>query len=96
VRLVSLRTAALSGAVVGGLLLLVAWLFELPLGRVAALAPVVVVAAAAALGLFAFWIRVGVNELRAAKHPRMIVGVGLALVLGAVLLTVLGIQLPRE
>jgi hypothetical protein len=93
---VSVRTAALSGLVVGALILVVAWAFELPLGRVAALAPIVVVAAAAAVGLIVFWIRVGLNELRGAKHPRLIVGVGLGLVVAVVLLTFLGIQLPHE
>jgi hypothetical protein len=93
---VSVRTAALSGLVVGALVLLVAWAFELPLGRVAALAPIVVVASAAAVGLFVFWIRVALNELRDAKHPRLIVGVGVGVLLAVVLLTLLGIQLPRE
>ena len=93
---VSLRTAALSGFVVGALVLFVAWVFELPLGRVAALAPIVVVACAAAVGLFVFWIRVALNELRDAKHPRLIVGVGAGLLVAVVLLTLLGIQLPRE
>ncbi|MDQ2983712.1 MAG: hypothetical protein M3R70_07285 [Actinomycetota bacterium] len=92
----SVRAAAIAGGVVAVLLLLVAWIFELPLDRVAVLAPVVVLVAAATLGLFVFWIRVGLNELRAAKHPRLIVGLGVGVVAGVVLLTLLGVQLPRE
>jgi hypothetical protein len=92
----SVRTAALSGLAVGVLVLLVSFVFELPLGRVAALAPIVVVAAAATIGLFVFWIRIGLNELRDAKHPRLIVGVGLGIVGGVVLLTLLGVNLPHE
>jgi hypothetical protein len=93
---VSVRAAAASGVAVGVLVLTVAWVFELPLGRVAALAPVVVLVAAAAVGLVVFWTRAALEGLRGAKHPRVIVGAALAIVALGVLLTVLGIELPRE
>jgi hypothetical protein len=92
----STKAAALSGLVVGGLLLAVAWLFELPADRVAVLAPVIVVVAAAVIGLGVFWFRAAADSLRASQHPRLILGgIAAVVVLGAAL-TVLGIELPRE
>jgi hypothetical protein len=93
---VNVRAAAVSGIVVAVLVLTVAWIFELPLARVAALAPLVVLVAAALAGLVVFWTRAALEGLRGAKHPRVIVGAALAIVILGVLLTVLGIELPRE
>ena len=53
----NVRAAAVSGIVVAVLVLTVAWIFELPLARVAALAPIVVLVAAAVAGLVVFWTR---------------------------------------
>ena len=92
----NVRAAAVSGIVVAVLVLTVAWIFELPLARVAALAPLVVLVAAALAGLVVFWTRAALEGLRGAKHPRVIVGAALAIVILGVLLTVLGIELPRE
>jgi hypothetical protein len=85
-----------SGLVVGLLVLSVAWLFELPLSRVAVLAPLIVLIAAAMAGLFVFWARAAAASLREAKRPRLIVGAAAAVVVLGVVLTVLGIELPRE
>jgi uncharacterized membrane protein len=93
---VSARSAAASGLVVGALVLVVAWIFELPVARVALLAPVVVVAAAAAAGLAVFWLRAGLVSYREAKRPRLIAGAAVAIVATGIVLTVLGIDLPRE
>jgi hypothetical protein len=93
---VSARAAAASGLVVGSLILLAAWLFDVPVGRAALLAPVVVVVAAAVAGLAVFWGRAALANLREAKHPRLIVGAGAALLVIGVVFTVLGIELPRE
>jgi hypothetical protein len=93
---VSTRTAALSGLVVGGLVLAVAWLFELPADRVAVLAPVIVVIAAAVAGLGIFWIRAAADSIRDSKRPRLIVGLAGAVIVLGVVLTLLGIELPRE
>ena len=82
--------------VVGVLIVVAALLFELPLGHAAALAPIVVVAAAATVGLVIFWIRVGLTEFQHAKHPRLIVGSIVGVVVVVVVLTLLGVQLPRE
>jgi hypothetical protein len=81
---------------VGVLVLGVAWLFELPVTRVALLAPVVVLIAAVVAGLVVFWSRAAADSLREAKRPRLIVGAAAAVVGLGVVLTLLGIELPRE
>ena len=90
------RTAACSGFLVGALVLGVAWIFELPLARVAALAPVIVLVAAAVAGLGVFWFRAAGDSLRESGRPRAILAVGAGIVLLGVVLTVLGVTLPRE
>jgi membrane protease YdiL (CAAX protease family) len=95
VRVVSARLAAVSVAV-GGIVLLAAWLFEWPLEKAAMLAPILVVAGAAIAGLFVLWTRVALEQLRAAKRPRLIVAVGVAAILLIAILAILGVNLPRE
>jgi uncharacterized membrane protein YcfT len=92
----SARAAAISGLVVGVLVLAVAWLFDISVTHVTLLAPVVVLIAAAVAGLGVFWFRAAADSLRESKHPRLIVGAGAAVVVLGIVLTVLGIQLPRE
>jgi hypothetical protein len=92
----STRAAALSGFFVGGVVLAVAWAFELPADRVAVLAPVLVVIAAAVGGLAIFWLRAAADSLRESRHPKVILAAAAAVVVLGVLLTVLGIELPRE
>ena len=92
----SARAAAISGLVVGALVLVVAWLFDISVTHVTLLAPVVVLIAAAVAGLGVFWFRAAADSLRESKHPRLIVGAGAAVVVLGIVLTVLGIQLPRE
>jgi hypothetical protein len=86
----------MSGLVVGGLVLGVAWLFNVSASHVALLAPVVVLVFAAIAGLAVFWARAAADSLRESRHPRLIVGAAAAVVALGVLLTVLGIELPRE
>ena len=81
---------------VGVLVLGVAWLFDVSVSHVTLLAPVVVLIAAAVAGLGVFWFRAAADSLRESKHPRLIVGAGAAVVVLGIVLTVLGIQLPRE
>ena len=90
------RATAISGLVVGLLVLFVAWIFELPVARVAVLAPVVVVVAAAVAGLGVFWARAARESYREAKRPRLIAGAALAIVGLGIALTILGVELPRE
>jgi hypothetical protein len=92
----SARAAAISGLVVGALVLGVAWLFDVSVSHVTLLAPVVVLIVAAIAGLGVFWFRAAADSLRDSKHPRLIVGAGAAVVVVGIVLTVLGVQLPRE
>jgi uncharacterized membrane protein len=93
---VNTRAAAISGLVVGLLVVLVAWFFEISVSRVALLAPVVVVIAATVAGLVVFWTRAAAHSLRESKRPRLIIGGAVAIVGVGVVLTLLGIELPRE
>jgi hypothetical protein len=93
---VNAKTGAISGLFVGALVLLVAWLFDVSAAHVTLLAPVVVIVAAAVAGLGVFWFRAGIESLREAKHPRLIVAAGAGIVLVGIVLTVLGVELPRE
>ncbi len=77
-------------------MLAVAWLFDISISHVTLLAPVVVLIAAAVAGLGVFWFRAAADSLRESKHPRLIVGAGAAVVVLGIVLTVLGVQLPRE
>jgi hypothetical protein len=82
--------------VVVGLVALTAWLLAWPFEKAAYLAPVIVVGGAAAVGLVILWGKVAFNSLRESQHPRRVVAfwlLGLGLL---VLLTVLGVKLPRE
>jgi hypothetical protein len=90
------RAAALSGLIVGALVLAVAWVFELPLARVAALAPVVVLVAAVVAGLGVFWYRAAAESLREAKRPRLIVAAAVAIVALGLVATLLGVKIPHE
>jgi uncharacterized membrane protein YcfT len=92
----SVRAAAISGLVVGALVLAVAWLFDVSVSHVTLLAPVVVLIAAAVAGLGVFWFRAAADSLRESRHPRLIVGAGAAVVVVGIVLTVLGVELPRE
>ena len=72
--------------------LLMGW----PLERAVYLAPVIVVGFAAVAGLVILWGKVAWQQLRETKRPRVvlafwILGIGLL-----VLLTVLGVKLPKE
>jgi hypothetical protein len=92
---VSVRVVAASVGVTA-LVLLSAWIFELPLERAALLAPVIVVGVAAIAGLFVLWGRVAWEQYRESRHPVAIaVGAG-ALVAVFVALSLVGVKLPHE
>jgi hypothetical protein len=72
--------------------LLMGW----PLERAVYLAPVIVVGFAAVAGLLILWGKVAWQQLRETKRPRLVItlwilGIGLL-----VLLSVLGVKLPKE
>ncbi|OLB22556.1 MAG: hypothetical protein AUH17_08355 [Actinobacteria bacterium 13_2_20CM_68_14] len=81
---------------VGALVLAVAWLFDVSVSHVTLLAPVVVLVAASVAGLAVFWYRAAADSLRQSRHPRMILGAAAAVVAVGIVLTVLGVELPRE
>lgn len=85
---------ALVGVV--ALVALVAWLLSWPFEKAVSLAPIIVVAGAAAVGLVILWGKVAFNLLRESRHPRRVVAywlLGLSLL---VVLTLLGVKLPSE
>jgi len=92
---VSARIAAASFAV-AALVLLVVWVTDLSFERAALLAPVLVIGVAAAAGLLVLWGRVGWAHFREARHPRVILGAAVAILVVGIALTLLGVKLPHE
>ena len=83
-------------AVVLGLVVLTAWLLSWPFEKAVTLAPVIVIGAAALVGLVLLWGKVALAQLRESRNPRRVLAywlIGLALL---VVLTALGVKLPRE
>ena len=83
-------------AVVLGLVVLTAWLLSWPFEKAVTLAPVIVIGAAALVGLVLLGGKVAVAQLRESRNPRRVLAywlIGLALL---VVLTALGVKLPRE
>jgi hypothetical protein len=82
----------------GAILVLVAvtaLLMGWPLEKAIYLAPVIVIAGAAAVGLCILWGKIAVQSLRESRRPRLVLFLwigGLALL---VLLTILGVKLPK-
>lgn len=82
-------------AAVLGLVALVAWMLSWSFEKAVYLAPVIVVGGAAAVGLVLLWGKVALTSLRESRHPRRVLlfwALGLGLL---VVLTVLGVKLPR-
>ncbi len=85
-----------SSAACLALVALTAWFLEWPFEKAALLAPVIVVAVGAAVGLVVLWLRVGLESLRGAGRPRLVLGLALGVIALVALLTALGVTLPRE
>ncbi|HEX7582029.1 MAG TPA: hypothetical protein VF321_02985 [Gaiellaceae bacterium] len=83
-------------AVVFGLVVLTSLIMGWPLERAVYLAPVIVVATAALLGLLILWGKVAAQSLRESKRPRLVLGLWVGGIAMLVLLSVLGVELPRE
>ena len=83
-------------AVVFGLVVLTALIMGWPVEKAVYLAPVIVVAAAALVGLLILWGKVAVQSLRESKRPRLVLGLWVGGLVLLVLLSVIGVELPRE
>ena len=82
--------------VIFGLVAATAAIMSWPLERAIYLAPIIVFGFAAVVGLLLLWGKLAVQAIRDSARPRLVVALwvaGLALI---VLLTVLGVELPRE
>lgn len=79
-----------------GLVVLASLIMGWPLEKAVYLAPVIVVAVAALLGLLILWGKVAVQSLRESKRPRLVLGLWVGGIALLVLLSVLGVELPRE
>jgi len=93
---VSLRAVLLSSLATATVVLVAVWAFELPLERAAVLAPALVVIAGAAAGLVVLWSRVGWESLRRQRHPWRLVALFAGVLVLLVVLSLLGLKLPRE
>jgi hypothetical protein len=80
------------GAMVAVTALLMGW----PLERAVYLAPVIVVGFAALAGLGMLWVKVIVQQLRESRRPKLIMALWILGIGLLVLLSVLGVKLPRE
>jgi hypothetical protein len=82
--------------VVAGLVAGTAWALGWPVERAVYLAPVIVVGFAAAAGLLILWGKVALQGLRETKRPRLVLALWVGGIVLLVLLSVLGVELPRE
>jgi hypothetical protein len=83
-------------AVIFGLCVLTAWFMAWPLEKAVYLAPVIVLGFAAVIGLAILWGKVAAQSLRQSRRPRLVLGLWLAAIALLVLLSFLGVELPRE
>ena len=92
-RALRLPIAALAvTAMVAVTALLMGW----PLERAVYLAPVIVVGFAAVAGLLILWGKVALQQLRETKRPRLVITLWLLGIGLLVLLSFLGVKLPKE
>jgi len=73
-----------------------AWFMGWPLERAVYLAPVIVIGFAALAGLLILWIKVAWQQLRETRRPKLVITLWVAGIGLLVLLSVLGVELPRE
>jgi hypothetical protein len=93
VRALRLPAAALA---VCAMVFVTALLMGWPVERAVYLAPVIVVGFTALAGLLILWGKVALQQLRASKRPRLVLALWLAGIGLLVLLSYLGVELPRE
>jgi hypothetical protein len=90
-----LRVPAALGVVLG-LVAFTAWFMGWSIERAVYLAPVIVVGFAAAAGLLILWTKVALQQLRETRRPKLVLALWLVGIGLLVLLSVLGVKLPRE
>jgi hypothetical protein len=78
------------------LVFLTAWLMGWSAERAIYLAPVIVIGFAAAAGLVILWGKVAVQQLRETRRPKLVLALWLLGIGLIVLLSILGVELPRE
>jgi len=86
-------------AALGVVLVLVgaaAWIMAWPFEKAVYLAPVIVVGGAAAVGLVILWGKVAIQSLKESKRPKLVLALWIAGLALLVLLSVLGVKLPKE
>ena len=88
------RLPAALGAILG-LVVLTAWIMAWPVEKAVILAPVIVIGSAAAIGLLILWGKVAAQSLRESRHPKRVLAYWLAGLALLVLLTFLGVKLPK-
>ena len=96
VGLVRVRIASVSLAVAVVLALVVAWAYEVPLDRAIVLAPALVFGVGLVAAVGVLLLRAAIESIRESGHPRLVVGTIVALTALGVVLTILGVDLPRE
>ena len=79
-----------------GLCVLTAWFMAWPVERAVFLAPVIVLGFAAVAGLVILWGKVAAQSLRQSRRPKLVLGLWIAAIGLIVLLSFLGVELPRE
>ena len=87
---------AAATAVAIGLALVTAWAFEIPLERALVLAPALVVGVGLVAAVGVLLSRAAIESIRQSGHPRLVVAAIAGLAALGVVLTILGIELPRE
>jgi hypothetical protein len=79
-----------------GLVFLTAWLMGWSAEWAIYLAPVIVIGFAAAAGLIILWGKVAIQQLRETRRPKLVLALWLLAIGLIVLLSILGVELPRE
>ncbi len=93
-----MRASRLSAAfaAVLGLVVLTAAIMGWSIEKAVYLAPVIVVGFAAAVGLILLWGKVALQSLRETRRPKLVLALWIAGLALLALLSLLGVELPRE
>jgi hypothetical protein len=93
---VNTRLIAASAAACTAIVLLFAWWFGWEVERAMTVAPILVIAVGAAAGVAVVMGKALTESVRSFGHPRLLIGLAVGLVGVVVVLSLLGIQLPKE